>query len=61
MWKTIEDLLKPRTIFTGAFFFTFLYATAQGFIDPKYLVSIVTGLIGFWFGERAGKRQNGSR
>ena len=50
--EEIEDLLRPRTIITFAFYGTFLYLVLKGINIPDALNSIVSTLFGYWFGSR---------
>ena len=56
--EEIEDLLRPRTIITFAFYGVFLYLILKGTPIPDSLNTIISTLFGFWFGSR---KQNGGQ
>lgn len=55
MNKIAETLLKPRTIFTFMFFATLCYLVLSKIDVPPMLNTIVSNLLGFYFGEKVGK------
>jgi len=56
--KMIEKLVKPRTIFTGMFFGTTCYLILNNIAVPEMLNSIVSGLFGYYYGEKTKKEIN---
>jgi len=54
--EELEDLLRPRTLITFAFYGVFLYLILKGSQIPDSLNTIISTLFGFWFGSR---KQNG--
>lgn len=57
--KIFESLLKPRTIFTIAFFGTFCALILNQLEVPPILNSVVSSLLGYYYGEKTG-RMNGN-
>jgi len=55
--KIIENFSKPRTLFTFMFFSTFCYLVIIKEPVPAILNSIVSGLLGYYYGE---KKTNGN-
>ena len=55
--KILESLLKPRTLFTLMFFSTFCYLIVTKNPVPAILNSVVSGLLGYYYGE---KKTNGN-
>ena len=55
--KIILDLLKPRSIFTFMFFYTFCDLIHKGIMPPDPLVKVVFALLGFWFVQRVIKKR----
>ena len=47
-----EKILKPRTLFTIAFFGTFCYLILNQLAVPPILNSVVSGLLGYYYGEK---------
>lgn len=47
--------LKARTIFAFMFYATFCYLVVIGETVPQSLLSIVSGLMGYYFGSRQTK------
>jgi len=50
--KIIEQLLKPRTIFTFMFFGSMCFMLLKQCKVPQELNTIVSMLLGYYFGER---------
>jgi hypothetical protein len=63
----MKDLLKPRTLIAFLFYATFCYLILTKAQIPQELNSIVSILMGFYFGNKNknggqnGKENNGSR
>ena len=55
----MNNLLKPRTIFAALFYMTFCYLILKGVKIPPELNTIVSGLFGFYYGQRTKERKNG--
>jgi len=53
----MKDLLKPRTIFAFMFYGTFCYLILGGLTIPDPLNTIVSTLMGYWFGSRNKKKE----
>ncbi len=47
--------MKPRTVFAFMFYITFCYLVVMQFEVPESLQAVVTGLLGFYFGQRTKK------
>lgn len=56
----IRDLCRPRTVFAFMFYFTMCYLIIKQIPVPESLKSIVSFLLGFYFGQRT-KRKGGNR
>ena len=56
--EELEDLLRPRTLITFAFYGAFLYLILKGANIPDALNTIVSTLFGFWFGSKKGNGNN---
>ena len=54
----IKEWAKARTIFTFMFYAVFLYLILRRINVPPALNTIVSGLFGFWFGQK-NTQQNG--
>lgn len=54
-------LLKPRTIITFAFVFTFCIITLRDKVDYAVLVGLVNVLMGFYFGETIKDEKNSNK
>ena len=52
--KICKDLLKPRTVFTIGFFGTFCFLILHQVKVPPILNSVVSGLLGYYYGEKVG-------
>ena len=52
----MKDLFKPRTIITFALIGTFCYLAITDKISPEVIVGVCNVVLGFWFGERMGKK-----
>ena len=50
--KKLLAWLEPRTIFAFMFYFTFLYLILRGLEVPDPLNTIVSLLMGFYFGNK---------
>lgn len=53
--KIFERLLKPRTLFTFMFFGVFCYLAITKLPIPPILTSVVSGLLGYYYGEKIAK------
>jgi len=51
------EWIKPRTIFTFLFFTTFLNLILSGIEVHPALNTIISTLFGFWFGQKANKKE----
>ncbi len=47
-----KEILKPRTIIAFLFYFTFCYLIFRGLEIPQELNSIVSVLMGYYFGAK---------
>ena len=54
----MKELLKPKTIFATMFYITFCYLILRGIKVPPELNTIVSGLFGFYYGQKV-RRENG--
>ena len=59
--KVIEEILKPRTIFTMMFYAAFVYLILKGTPIPPELNTIISTLFGFWFGQRQSAKKEGEQ
>lgn len=50
--KAMNDLFKPRTLFTAMFYGVFCYLVLKNLTIPPALNTIVSTLFGYWFGSR---------
>jgi len=55
LYKLLDEIFKPRTIFTGIFFFSFCYLTLKQLPVPEILNTIVSTLLGYWYGSKKAK------
>lgn len=53
--EIFERLFKPRTLFTFMFFGTFCYLVLTQLTVPPVLNSIISGLLGYYYGEKMAK------
>jgi len=56
----MKDLLKPRTIFAFMFYGVFCYLVMRQFPIPQELNTVVSVLLGFYFGNKAKKSEVGN-
>jgi len=52
----LKEILMPRTFFAFMFYAVFLYLIVVEKTVPDALQSIVTMLMGYWFGSRVGDK-----
>ena len=50
--EELEDLLRPRTLITFAFYGVFLYLILKGSKIPDSLNTIISSLFGYYFGSK---------
>lgn len=55
MTKVLSDLLKPRTVFAFLFYGTFCFLILTEMNIPKELTSVISVLLGFYFGQKSKK------
>jgi len=48
----MNSLLKPRTLIAFLLYITFCYLAIKGKIETQAIVSVVSVLMGFYFGEK---------
>ena len=57
----MKDLIKPRFIFTFMFFATACYLMIIGSTVPNLLKNIIFSLMGFYYGEKIYRSNNGNK
>lgn len=53
--------IKARTVFAFMFYATFCYLMIVGKDTPQSLISIVSGLLGYYFGQSMPKQKTNDR
>jgi hypothetical protein len=57
MIEAISELLKPRTLFAFMFYSAFVSIILAGKEVPPELNTIISALMGYWFGNRGRKEE----
>ncbi len=57
----MTELLKPRTIIALLLYSTFCYLAVVGKIKEEAVISVVSVLMGFYFGDKSARRKDATK
>jgi len=55
MMTSINELLKPSSVFALIVYFTFAIQSIRGKLDPQLVAYVVVSVVSFYFGKKAGE------